>query len=76
MIYLDDYFNKIIIIKYKDKIKVLVNLNLDKFLKKNIILNIVLLNKIKDIIIRKNSIINNNNKIFLINIFINILKLD
>lgn len=68
------YFDKIIIKKNKNIIRLLVNAILDKFLKNIIILNMILFAKIWEIIVKKKSTINHNNNYSTINNTIKILK--
>lgn len=73
--FVDDQFNKTIIKKYKDKVRLSVNIILNKFLKKTIVLNMISFTKTREIIVRKNSATNYDYYYSAINITINISKL-
>lgn len=72
----DDWFGEIIIMKNKDKVKPLVNTTSDKFLRETIVLNIILLAKRGEVIVKKSSAINYGNYHLVVNNTVNVSKLD
>lgn len=71
----DNWFSKTIIKENKDKVKPLANAILDKFLRKTVILNIILFAKTREIMARKSDTINHDNYYLVINNIVNVLKL-
>lgn len=69
-----DWFSKTIIKENKDKVGLLANTILDKFLREIVILNIISLTKTRKVISRKNNTTNYNNHYSAVNNIIDILN--
>lgn len=71
----DNWFDKTIIKKNKNIIRLLANIIFNKFLKKTIVLNIILFAETKEIKIKKRDFTSHGNNNWEINNTLNILKL-
>lgn len=75
MFFANNWFGKTIIKENKNKVKPLINVILNKFLKKIVMLNIILFTKTRKVIAKKSDTINQDNHYLAINNTINISKL-
>lgn len=70
----NNWCNKTIIKKNKNKIKLSINITLDEFLKEIVILNIILFAKTRIVMVRKNNVINYDNYHWVVNNIVDVLK--
>lgn len=73
--FVDNRFSEIIINKNKNKVKLLANVTLAKFLKKIVMLNIISLAKSREVIVKESGVNNYDNHYLVINNIIDVLIL-
>ena len=73
--FVDNWFNKTIIKKSKDQVRLLANVISDKFLRETVILNIISLTKTKKVMVRESGATNYGHYHLVINNIVDISKL-